>query len=195
MSISRLGGILFVASITLVAWIQPARADGPYVFVTGRRDPRVIVIDLAKALDPANNGTPRAILSRVRISPDVPAIEPSRQDAKYIGVNRVPGQALPNNVIIPPGGKAYVVVFREQPVGHTSRRRQATCTPRVSPSSPLGAPSHSNDRSRFFVFVSPAPLRVLQSSVYGGAHWSPSFGSKDRFDSVINLRLDAFSKH
>ena len=91
-----------------VLWSGVAFAGGPYAFVTGRRDPRIIVIDIAKAIDPANNGTQRAIVSRVRISPDVPAIEPSRIDAKYIGVTRVPADALPNNIIMGPGGKAYV---------------------------------------------------------------------------------------
>ena len=86
-----------------------ALASGPYAFVTGRRDPRIIVIDISTAIDPATTGTQKAIVSRVRISPDVPAIEPSRIDAKYIGVTRVPADALPNNIIIPPGGKAYVV--------------------------------------------------------------------------------------
>jgi DNA-binding beta-propeller fold protein YncE len=87
----------------------PNATSGPYALVTGRRDPRVIVVDIGKAIDPANNGTRKAIINKVRISPDVPAIEPSRTDAKYIGVTRVPAQALPNNIIVPPGGKAYVV--------------------------------------------------------------------------------------
>lgn len=93
------------------ALLAPAAASaaGPYALVTGRRDPRIIVIDIGKALEPANNATPNAVISRVRISPDVPGIEPSRSDAKYIGVTKVPAQALPNNIIIPPGGKAYVV--------------------------------------------------------------------------------------
>ncbi len=86
-----------------------AVADGPFALVTGRRDPRVIVIDIAKAMDPANAGTQKAIVSRVRITPDVPAIDPSRTDAKYIGVNHVPGDALSNNIVIGPDGKAYVV--------------------------------------------------------------------------------------
>ena len=85
-----------------------ACAAGPYALVTGRRDPRVIVVDIGKAIDPANNGTQKAVISRVRISPDVPAIEPSRYDAKYIGVTRIAAQALPNNIILGPDGKAYV---------------------------------------------------------------------------------------
>jgi DNA-binding beta-propeller fold protein YncE len=99
-------GFLLIALALLLP--DDARADGPYALVTGRRDPKLIVIDLSKAMDPANNASPKAILSRVRISPDVPAIEPSRLDAKYIGVGSIAAQALPNNVIIQ-AGKAYVV--------------------------------------------------------------------------------------
>ena len=101
-------GIL--AAVIVFAWSAAAAfAAGPYALVTGRRDPRIIVVDLSKAMLPANNDTPAAVVSRVRISPDVPAIDPSRTDAKFIGVNIVPAQALPNNIIFPPGGKAYVV--------------------------------------------------------------------------------------
>ncbi len=89
--------------------VNSVSAAGPFALVTGRRDPRVIVIDLSKALNPANNGTSAAIISRVRVSPDIPAIDPARSDAKFIGVNVLPAQALPNNIILPPGGKAYVV--------------------------------------------------------------------------------------
>lgn len=46
-----------------------ALASGPYALVTGRRDPRIIVVDIGKAIDPANAGTQKAIVSRVRISP------------------------------------------------------------------------------------------------------------------------------
>jgi DNA-binding beta-propeller fold protein YncE len=99
-------GLVVVAATIVVdgaAW-----ADGPYALVTGRREPKIIVVDLAKAMDGANNASPKAIISRVRISPDIPAIEPSRTDAKYIGVTLVPAQALPNNIIVQ-AGKAYVV--------------------------------------------------------------------------------------
>src|SRR5260370_36112690 len=76
--------------------------------MTGSRERRGIGVDIGKSTDPANNGTQKAVISRVRISPDVPAIEPSRYDAKYIGATRIPAQALPNNIILGPDGKAYV---------------------------------------------------------------------------------------
>src|ERR1700712_4102553 len=55
---------VLVAGIVLAA-PAIAYADGPYALITGRRDPRVIVVDIGKAIDPANNGTQRAIISRV----------------------------------------------------------------------------------------------------------------------------------
>src|SRR5947208_1896625 len=94
--------VLLLGAAAIAAWGDAAWANGPYALVTGRRDPRVIVVDLGKAVDPANNATAKAIVNRVRISPDVPAIDPSRSDAKFIGVNMVLAQALPNNIIIPP---------------------------------------------------------------------------------------------
>src|SRR6267143_1690372 len=84
---------LLAGASALAAFGGAAWAEGPYALVTGRRDPKVIVVDLAKAMDPANNATPKAIVSRVRISPDVPAIDPSHVDAKFIGVRLVPAQA------------------------------------------------------------------------------------------------------
>lgn len=107
MASSRTAYVLF-ASLGLLS-ASPALAQGPYALVTGRRDPRVIVIDIARAMDPANNFTEKAVVSRVRITPDVPSIDPARTDAKTSGIRMVPGQALANNIIIPPGGKAYVV--------------------------------------------------------------------------------------
>lgn len=107
MSLNRL--ILATLACGILTSSGGAFAQGPYAMVTGRRDPRVIVIDLAKAIDPANSGTQNAIISRVRITPDVPSIDPGRNDAKTVGVTMVPGQVLANNIIIPPGGKAYVV--------------------------------------------------------------------------------------
>src|SRR5258708_40168579 len=88
-----------------------ACASGPYALITGRRDPRIIVVDISKAIDPANNGTQKAVVSRVRVSPDVPAIEPSRYDAKYIGVTRIPGEALPNNIVIGSHWKTFVFSY------------------------------------------------------------------------------------
>ena len=81
---------------------QEARADGPFVLVSGRWDNTVVVIDLAKALDPANDGTPNAVINRVRVTPNI--------DAKGTGIADTPASGQPVNVVIPPEGRfAYVV--------------------------------------------------------------------------------------
>jgi DNA-binding beta-propeller fold protein YncE len=46
-------------------------ATGPFLFVSGRWDNVVSVVDVPAALEPANNGTPAAIVSRVRVTPDI----------------------------------------------------------------------------------------------------------------------------
>ncbi|MGH3387283.1 MAG: YncE family protein [Actinomadura sp.] len=48
-----------------------ARAAGPYAFVAGRRDSNITVVDIGRALDPANAGNPNAILSEAKTAPDV----------------------------------------------------------------------------------------------------------------------------
>jgi DNA-binding beta-propeller fold protein YncE len=105
----RWSSIIF-GMVLLLGSAVPAAADGPYAIVTGRRDPRLIVIDLSRVSDPANNATTNAIVNRARVSPDVPTIDPARVDAPFIGVQIKPADALPNNVITPPGsGRAFVV--------------------------------------------------------------------------------------
>jgi DNA-binding beta-propeller fold protein YncE len=90
-------GILVLVLSSEIAW-----AAGPFALVAGRRDPRVIVIDLDRALDPANNGTPNAVISRVRVTPDVDTNSDSIPDA--------PASGLPSNLVIPPNGRVAFVV-------------------------------------------------------------------------------------
>ena len=98
-------GLVFGA--ILFGWgAASACAAGPYALVTGRRDPAIEIVDLSKVA--ANTGTSKAVVGRARISPDVPAIDPAITTAKFIGVQTIPAQALPNNVIIR-RGTAYVV--------------------------------------------------------------------------------------
>lgn len=79
-----------------------ALAAGPYALVAGRRDPAVTVIDLGKALLPANNATANAVINRVRVTPDV--------DTNGDGTPDTPAAGLPSNIVIPPQGRyAYVV--------------------------------------------------------------------------------------
>ena len=84
--------ILTLCAVALAgeAWAKPI------VMVSGRWDNEMILIDLAKAIDPANDGTDKAVINRVRYTPDSP-------DGGPMG-----GQAI--NVGIPPGSRfAYVI--------------------------------------------------------------------------------------
>src|SRR5690242_6183760 len=84
-------GWLLLSVLFPAAMPDAARAAGPYAIVSGRWDNTVVVIDLAKAIDPANDGTSNAVINRLRVIPDAAS-----------------GQ--PVNVVIPPEGRfAYVV--------------------------------------------------------------------------------------
>lgn len=89
--------ILIVSPISESVW-----ADGAFALVSGRWDPSVIVVDLSKALDPANNATPNAIVSRVRVTLDV--------DTDDDGIADAPAAGLPSNVVIASGGETAFVV-------------------------------------------------------------------------------------
>ncbi len=74
---------------------------GPYLLVSGRWDNVVSVVDLSKALDPANNATPKAIVSRVCVTPDIDVGS---------GKPDTPASGQPVNVVIAADGRlAYVV--------------------------------------------------------------------------------------
>ena len=60
-----LSGLL---SLMLVA--ADALARETFILATGRRDPRIYAIDLAAALEPRNNNTPNAIISRSKVHSD-----------------------------------------------------------------------------------------------------------------------------
>jgi DNA-binding beta-propeller fold protein YncE len=47
-----------------------ALANDLFILATGRRDPRIYAIDLRAALNPRNNNTPNAIVSRSKVHPD-----------------------------------------------------------------------------------------------------------------------------
>src|SRR6185369_3485475 len=79
-----------------------AWSAGELLLVSGRWDNTVLVIDLGKAMDPANDGTPNAIVNRVRVTPDI--------DAKGSGVADTPASGQPVNVVLSPDRqRAYVV--------------------------------------------------------------------------------------
>ncbi len=88
--------------ILLVAGISAAEGAGPFLFVSGRWDNTVVVIDVQKALDPANDATPNAIVNRLRVTPDI--------DAKGTGVKDTPASGQPVNVVMSPDNRyAYIV--------------------------------------------------------------------------------------
>ncbi|HEY1726855.1 MAG TPA: YncE family protein [Candidatus Baltobacteraceae bacterium] len=101
-----LGATLFSSTIGLAG----SATSGPYAVVTGRRDPNLFVIDISKAIDPANNLTDKAIVSRPRVSPNVPNLDSEVSSSKFIGIHMIPAQALPNNVILGPHGNHFYVV-------------------------------------------------------------------------------------
>ena len=87
----------FAMMVAQVTW-----AAGELLLVSGRWDNTVLVIDLGKAMDPANDGTPNAIVNRVRVTPDI--------DAKGSGVADTPASGQPVNVVLSPDRRqAYVV--------------------------------------------------------------------------------------
>lgn len=86
----------------LVAAFSAAHAAGPILLVSGRWDNTIVVIDVQKAMDPANDGTPNAIVSRVRVTPDI--------DPKGSGRKDTPASGQPVNVVMSPDNRyAYIV--------------------------------------------------------------------------------------
>jgi DNA-binding beta-propeller fold protein YncE len=74
----------------------PAAVAAPYLLVSGRWDNTILVIDLAKAMEPANDGTQNAIVNRLRVTPD------TAPDA--------PASGQPVNVVLSPDRRfAYIV--------------------------------------------------------------------------------------
>jgi DNA-binding beta-propeller fold protein YncE len=70
-----------------------------YFLASGRWDNVVLVIDLDKAIDPANDGTPKAIANRLRVTPDIEV------DGKTVVSS---GQPI-NVAISPDNRRAYIV--------------------------------------------------------------------------------------
>jgi DNA-binding beta-propeller fold protein YncE len=68
----RLDVIVLVLAVVLalLGTTGAAFAAGPYAFVAGRRDSNITVVDLSRALKPANDGTANAVLSEAKTAPD-----------------------------------------------------------------------------------------------------------------------------
>jgi hypothetical protein len=62
--------LLALAVILLCAALESfGEEKRTFILATGRRDPRIYAIDLHKALQPANNNTSNAIVSRALVNP------------------------------------------------------------------------------------------------------------------------------
>lgn len=62
--------MMMSALLAATALGTPAMARD-YFLASGRWDNVVLVIDLEKAMDPANDGTPGAVVNRLRVTPDI----------------------------------------------------------------------------------------------------------------------------
>jgi len=93
------------ASVTVLFAVllsEAASAAGPFALVAGRRDPRVVVVDIEKAVQLGNTGGTGAVVSRVRTTRDV--------DTNGDGSADAPAAGLPSNVVVSENGKVAFVV-------------------------------------------------------------------------------------
>jgi YVTN family beta-propeller protein len=89
-------------SLTESAW-----AAGEMVLVSGRWDNTILVVDLAKAMEAANDGTPNAIVNRIRVTPDI--------DGK--ASQKEPASGQPVNVVLSPDHRKVYTVNHSGSVG------------------------------------------------------------------------------
>lgn len=85
-------GRIMVLGLLYAAAVATATA-APYLLVSGRWDNTLVVIDLAKAMDPANDGTPSAIVNRVRVTPDLaplPLVTTDKRPSRPRGIAITP---------------------------------------------------------------------------------------------------------
>jgi 6-phosphogluconolactonase (cycloisomerase 2 family) len=87
-----------MVALGAIATAQQALAKD-YFLASGRWDNVVLVIDLDKAIDPANDGTPKAVVNRLRVTPDI------QVDGKTVVSS---GQPI-SIAIAPDQRRAYVV--------------------------------------------------------------------------------------
>lgn len=96
----RLGALSAAAVLGACAGGVPAPTKD-YLMASGRWDNTVIVIDVAKALDPANDGTANAVINRLRVTPDI--------DANGTGKRDTIASGQPISVVISPDQRrAYI---------------------------------------------------------------------------------------
>jgi DNA-binding beta-propeller fold protein YncE len=100
MKTKSLAGLL--AGVASLAVAQVAFAADEKLLVSGRWDNTILVIDLAKAMEPANDGTTNAIVNTVRVTPDI--------DANGTGKADTPASGQPVNVVLSPDKRRIYVV-------------------------------------------------------------------------------------
>src|SRR5262249_23204627 len=89
------------AGVVILASIHVASAADEKLLVSGRWDNTLLVIDLAKAMQPGNDGTANAIINAVRVTPAT--------DAKATGKPNTPASGQPVNVVLSPDNKRVYV--------------------------------------------------------------------------------------
>ena len=106
-----LAGLVGLAA-TLTAF--PAAAQEVYFLASGRWDNTIIVIDLQRAIDPANDGTARAVVSRLRVTPDLPA--------HHSGGAAAPASGQPVSLAVSPDQRTAYVVNHSGSATHDAAR-------------------------------------------------------------------------
>lgn len=122
---ARLASVLLAVLIGALAFLpapaldaQPASAATRYILAAGRRLPYVYAVSLDGALDPANDGTPKAIVSRAKVAADAfdgrllgdPANLVVSEDARTLYVVNHHG-AVDNAVFRQHGGRGQIAVL------------------------------------------------------------------------------------
>src|SRR5262245_9570949 len=107
-----------IASGLLLCLTDDVLADGTFILATGRRDPRIYAIDLEQALEPKNNNTPNAIVSRSKVALDRldgrPLGDPANivvsEDRKRAYIVNHHG-SIDNNEFLQQGGRGNVYIM------------------------------------------------------------------------------------
>ncbi|MCJ8141787.1 YncE family protein [Ancylobacter sp. A5.8] len=86
--------------------------------VSGRWDPMLTVVDIDAALDPANNDTDRAVITRARVTPDIALPSGARAPAVGLPVSVAAVPALDRLVVVNHAGCATPQALEAHPHGH-----------------------------------------------------------------------------
>ncbi|WP_428032493.1 YncE family protein [Ancylobacter sp.] len=89
-----------------------------FALVSGRWDPSIAVVDIDAALDPAYDGTDRAVISRPRVTPDQIEHDGTRVPLVGLPVSLVALPALNRLLVVNHAGATSPVAMVGQPHGH-----------------------------------------------------------------------------